>query len=83
MIADEEEGASLPHVDLHTDEAIGVAGEVVEGDSLAEIHRAFVKRLPVAVQGRRQCFFLLRKTMQAKAATSTNTTLTGQASGNA
>ena len=47
VIADEEDGSAIGQVDLHADQTVGVAGQVVQGDALAEIEAAFVKGLPV------------------------------------
>lgn len=49
MIGDENKGAALGHVDLHADQAISVAREVMQRNALAELERAFVKGFPVAV----------------------------------
>ncbi len=48
MVRHEEEGAALLHVDLHADQAIGVAGEMVQGNALAEVEALVVEGLPVA-----------------------------------
>lgn len=47
MVADKEEGAIVFEVELETDEAVGVAGEVVEDDTLGKVDGAIVKGLPV------------------------------------
>lgn len=50
VIADEEEGAAVGQVNLHADEAVRVARQVVQRDALAKVNGAFVERLPVEIQ---------------------------------
>jgi hypothetical protein len=50
VVADEEDCAALRQVDLHSDQAVSVAGKVVERDALAEIKAALVEGLPVPVR---------------------------------
>jgi hypothetical protein len=50
VVAGEDVGAVLGQVDLETDEAGGVAGKVVEGQALAEVHGPLVERPPVEVE---------------------------------
>ena len=50
VIADEEDRSTVGQVDLHTDQTVGVAGQVVQGDALAEVEAAFVEGLPVQSQ---------------------------------
>lgn len=47
VVADEEEGAVVFEVDLHADEAVGVTGEMVEGETLGEVDGTIVERFPV------------------------------------
>jgi len=47
VVADEEDRSTVWQVDLHADQTVRVAGQVVQGDALAEIEAAFVKGLPV------------------------------------
>lgn len=47
VVADEEYGAAFGQIDLHSDQAIGVAGQMMESNSLTEIHAALVERLPI------------------------------------
>jgi len=47
MIADEEEGAAVWHIDLHTDQAICVSWEVMQRDALTEVHILVGECLPV------------------------------------
>jgi hypothetical protein len=49
VIADEEDRSTVGQVDLHADQTVGVAGQVVQSDALAEIEAAFVEGLPVPV----------------------------------
>jgi len=51
VIANEEEGSAVAQVQLHADQAVGMAGQVVKGDALAEIEGAVVEGLPVASAG--------------------------------
>jgi hypothetical protein len=55
VVADEEDGSAIGQVDLHADQTVGVARQVVQGDALAEIEAAFVKGLPVPVLKVRFC----------------------------
>ena len=50
VIADEEDRAAVWQVDLHAHQTVRVAGEVVQGDALAEIEAALVEGLPVSVR---------------------------------
>ena len=50
VIADEEDRAAVWQVDLHAHQTVRVAGEVMQGDALAEIEAALVEGLPVPVQ---------------------------------
>ena len=52
VVGDEEVGAHFGHVDLHADQAVGVAGQVVQGDALAEVECSFVEGLPVPAGGK-------------------------------
>lgn len=47
VITDEEERPCLGHIDLHPDETVRVARQMVQRDALTEIHRLVVERLPV------------------------------------
>ena len=47
VVADKEDRAALGKVDLHSDEAFGVARQVMECNALAEVQAALVERLPV------------------------------------
>jgi hypothetical protein len=47
VITDEEDRSTVGQVDLHADQTVGVAGQVVQSDALAEIEAAFVEGLPV------------------------------------
>lgn len=47
MVRDEQERAHFRHVDLHTDETVGVAGQVVKSDALTEVECSFIECLPV------------------------------------
>ena len=48
MVTDEEKGPGFGHVDLHPDQTICVAWEMVQGDALAEVHGLVIERLPVS-----------------------------------
>lgn len=57
VIADEEDRSTLWQIDLHSDQAVGVAWEMVKSDTLAEIEATLVERLPVPVTtGQSMCF---------------------------
>jgi hypothetical protein len=49
VVADEENRSAVGQVDLHADQTVRVAGQVVQGDALTEIEAAFVEGLPVSV----------------------------------
>lgn len=49
VIADEQERTAVRQVQLHADQAVCVAGEVMEGDALAKVQRSLIEGLPVAV----------------------------------
>ena len=51
MVTDEEESAGFGHVDLHPDQTVCVAWEMVQGDALAEVHGLVVEGLPVSEAG--------------------------------
>lgn len=48
MVTDEEESPSLGHIDLHPDQTIGVAWQMVQSDPLTEVHTLVIERLPVS-----------------------------------
>lgn len=47
MVTDEEECPVVQEIELHADESIGVARQMMQRDPLAEIHGSFIERLPV------------------------------------
>lgn len=49
VVRHEEESATILHVDLHADQAIGMAGQMVEGDALAEVEGLVVECFPVSI----------------------------------
>lgn len=51
MVTDEEESPSLGHVDLHPNQTIGMAWQMVQSDTLTEVHRLVIERLPVPEDG--------------------------------
>jgi len=57
MITDEEEGATVRHVDLHSNQAIGVAWQVMQCNALAEIKSSVVEGLPVSARGQNMCLW--------------------------
>ena len=50
MIANEQESSTVPQIELHAYQALGVSRQVVKGNALAEIEGPLVKGLPVAVR---------------------------------
>ena len=48
MVTDEEESPSFGHVDLHPDQTVCVAWEMVQCDALAEVHGLVIEGLPVS-----------------------------------
>jgi len=49
VVTDEEDGSTVRQIDLHANQTVGVAGQVVQGDALAEIETTLIEGLPVAV----------------------------------
>ena len=49
MVTDEEESPSFGHVDLHPDQTVCVAWEMVQCDALAEVHGLVIEGLPISV----------------------------------
>lgn len=47
VVTDKEERPCFGHIDLHPDEPVRVAGQMVQRDALAEIHTLVVERFPV------------------------------------
>lgn len=47
VVTDEEECPTIRKVDLHPDQTIGVARQVVECDTLAKFHRTFIECFPI------------------------------------
>lgn len=47
MVTDEEESPSLGHVNLHPNQTISMAGQMMQSDTLTEVHSLIIERLPV------------------------------------
>jgi len=50
VVADEQVCATVLQIDLHTDQAVGMAWQVVQSDALAEVEGSFVEGLPVEIE---------------------------------
>ena len=50
VITDKQERATIWQIDLHADQAICMAGQVVKRNALAEIEGSLIERLPVAMK---------------------------------
>ena len=49
MIANEKERSRVEHVNLHANETIRMPREVMQRDTLTEVHRLIIERLPVPI----------------------------------
>lgn len=49
MVADEQVSTTVLQIDLHTNQAISVSRQVVQGDALAEVECSLIEGLPVTV----------------------------------
>jgi hypothetical protein len=50
MVTDEEPSATIRHIDLHTDQTIGVSWQVMQCYTLTEIKGLLIKGLPIATK---------------------------------
>jgi len=50
MITDEKESSAVRHIDLHPNQAISVARQMMQSDALAEVEIPLVEGLPVEAQ---------------------------------
>lgn len=50
VVADEEEGAAVGKIELHSNQAVRMAWQVVQSDALAEVQCSLVEGLPVSAK---------------------------------
>jgi hypothetical protein len=47
MVTDKEESSTVQKIELHADQAVCMPRQMMERNSLAEIHSSFIERFPV------------------------------------
>ena len=53
VVTDEEERSAFGHVDLHANEAVGMAWKMVKGYALTEVQSSLIEGLPISVRCQR------------------------------